>query len=148
RYVTVCDAITGDAEAAAEPEIAVDVAYPDRIAPGNEREERLQLGISQRPFFFLQRHGRPPTMFCSRQVTRQWISLVTRRWHVRPLLGLLGAYAESIHGYEPTRARRQWRRSPRAGGGNSPALPLARHARRSPARITDTMRTRNRGRSA
>jgi hypothetical protein len=50
--------MTGDAEAAGEPEIAVEVAYPDRIAPGDGREEHLQLGIGQRSFFFLQRHGR------------------------------------------------------------------------------------------
>ena len=37
--------MTGDAEAAGEPEIAVEVAYPDRIAPGDGREEHLQLGI-------------------------------------------------------------------------------------------------------
>jgi hypothetical protein len=47
--------MTGDAEAAGEPEIAVEVAYPDRIAPGNGREAHLQLGIGQRLFFFLQR---------------------------------------------------------------------------------------------
>jgi hypothetical protein len=46
--------VTGDAEAAGEPEIAVEVAYPDRIAPGDRREEYLQLGIGQRLFFFLQ----------------------------------------------------------------------------------------------
>jgi len=82
--------MTGDAVAAGEPEIAVEVAYPDRIAPGDGREEHLQPGIGQRSFFFLQRHGqhsfglacasalrcagvrffgnllrRPSTMFCS-----------------------------------------------------------------------------------
>src|SRR5262249_28896723 len=50
---------------------------------------------------------RPSTIFCSRQVTRQWIGGDTAwggPWgHVRPLLGLLGAYAESTHGYEATR---------------------------------------------
>jgi hypothetical protein len=45
--------MTGDAEAAGEPEIAVEVAYRDRIAPGDRREEYLQLGIGQRLFFFL-----------------------------------------------------------------------------------------------
>jgi len=50
--------MTGDAEAAGEPEIAVEVAYPDRIAPGDRREEYLQLGIGQRLFFFLQRDDR------------------------------------------------------------------------------------------
>jgi len=51
--------MTGDAEAAAEPKIAVEVAYPDWIAPGDGREEHLQLGIGQQgSFFFLQRHGR------------------------------------------------------------------------------------------
>jgi hypothetical protein len=50
--------MTGDAEAAGEPEIAVEVAYPDRIAPGNGREAHLQLGIGQRLFFFLQRDDR------------------------------------------------------------------------------------------
>jgi len=50
--------MTGDAEAAGESEIAVEVAYPDRIAPGDGREEDLQLGIGQRTFFFLQRQGR------------------------------------------------------------------------------------------
>ena len=50
--------MTGDAEAAGEPEIAAQVAYPHRIAPGDGREEHLQLGIGQRSFFFLQRHGR------------------------------------------------------------------------------------------
>jgi len=50
--------MTGDAEAAGEPEIAVEVAYPDRIAPGDGREAHLQLGIGQRLFFFLQRDDR------------------------------------------------------------------------------------------
>ena len=54
--------MTGDAEAAGESEIAVEVAYPDRIAPGDGREEDLQLGIGQRLFFFLQRHGRHPPL--------------------------------------------------------------------------------------
>jgi len=74
----------GDAEAAGEPEIAAQVAYPDRIAPGDGREEHLQLGIGQTSFLFLRRHGRqsfglPPRarkaliiktleMFCFRQV--------------------------------------------------------------------------------
>jgi hypothetical protein len=50
--------MTGDAEAAGEPEIAVEVAYPDRIAPGDGRETHLQLGIGQTLFFFLQRDDR------------------------------------------------------------------------------------------
>jgi hypothetical protein len=50
--------MTGDAEAAGEPEIAVEVAYPDRIAPGDRREAYLQLGIGQMLFFFLQRDDR------------------------------------------------------------------------------------------
>jgi hypothetical protein len=37
--------MTGDAEAAGEPEIAVEVDYLDRIAPGDGREEHLQPGI-------------------------------------------------------------------------------------------------------
>ena len=49
--------MTGDAEAAGEREIAVEVAYPDRIAPGDGREVHLQLGIGQR-LFFLQRDDR------------------------------------------------------------------------------------------
>ena len=55
--------MTGDTEAAGESEIAVEIAYPDRIAPGERREEHLQLGIGQRLFFFLQRDdtfGLPP----------------------------------------------------------------------------------------
>ena len=50
--------MTGDAEAAGERETAVEVAYPDRIAPGDGREVHLQLGIGQRLFFFLQRDDR------------------------------------------------------------------------------------------
>jgi len=50
--------MTGEAEAAGEPEIAVEVAHPNRIAPGDRREEYLQLGIGQRSFFFLQRDDR------------------------------------------------------------------------------------------
>jgi hypothetical protein len=48
----------GDAEAAGEPEIAVEVAYPDWIAPGDGREAHLQLGIGQKSYFFLQRYDR------------------------------------------------------------------------------------------
>jgi hypothetical protein len=50
--------MTGDAEAAGEPEIAVKVAYPDRVAPGDRREESLHLGIGQMLLFFLQRDDR------------------------------------------------------------------------------------------
>jgi len=50
--------MTGDAEAAGEPEIAIEIAYPDRIAPGDGREMQLQLGIGQGLFFFLQRDDR------------------------------------------------------------------------------------------
>src|SRR5262245_49808871 len=68
--------MTDDAEAAGEPEIAVEVVYPDRIAPGDGREEHLQLGIGQRSFFFLQR----PTLL---RVAASHANSVTAQRHLR-----------------------------------------------------------------
>jgi|SRR6516162_7997127 hypothetical protein len=77
--------MTGDAEAAGEPEIAVEVAYPDRIAPGDGRKEHLQLGIGQRSFFFLQRRrscgGTRPGVILERLV---WMTMPRGQFHSDP----------------------------------------------------------------
>jgi hypothetical protein len=55
--------MTGDAEAAGEREIAVEVANPDRVAPGDGREEHLQLGIGQRSFLVARAWPRGPWLW-------------------------------------------------------------------------------------